>query len=68
MKIVNAFIEPVIQKALSRKKNNAPLNTDSVDASSRARADEEKEIGEDETMLDHLVKATDDPVILRDVT
>ncbi|EEB95322.1 hypothetical protein MPER_05721, partial [Moniliophthora perniciosa FA553] len=55
MKIVNSFIEPIIATALERKK-----------VSARLPKDEKDEIGDDETLLDHLVDLTDDPTMLRD--
>ncbi|KAK1235462.1 hypothetical protein PQX77_001314 [Marasmius sp. AFHP31] len=56
MEIVSSFIEPIIAEALAKK---------------RARTDKPKpkdEVGEDETLLDHLVDITDDPVVLKDAT
>ncbi len=46
MKVVNAYIDPILQEAIRRAKettNNEKLIT---------------EVGEDETLLDHLVKHT----------
>ncbi|KAL0580998.1 hypothetical protein V5O48_000992 [Marasmius crinis-equi] len=58
MKIVSAFIDPIIEEAVAKKK---------------ARGDSSKvvmkdEVGENETLLEHLVDITDDPVILKDAT
>ncbi|KIK67201.1 hypothetical protein GYMLUDRAFT_37268 [Collybiopsis luxurians FD-317 M1] len=59
MKVLNAFIQPIVNDAIAKMK-------------SMQRSVEEKnkveEIEEDETLLDHLVKITDDPVILKDET
>ncbi|KAK7046126.1 hypothetical protein VNI00_007129 [Paramarasmius palmivorus] len=56
MKVVNAFVEPIVSEAVGRKKAN------------RTRNKKSNEIDEDETLLDHLVNLTDDPVILKDET
>ncbi|KDQ23685.1 hypothetical protein PLEOSDRAFT_1047931 [Pleurotus ostreatus PC15] len=61
MKVVDAFIAPIVKDAVKKK----------------SLADEEKgiigvanqqndEVADDETLLDHLVKFTSDPVVLRD--
>jgi len=52
MKIVHAYLEPILQEAL-RKAKDSPTR-------------EKDEIDEDETLLDQLVKYTLDPVVLRD--
>jgi len=57
MKIVNDYLQPILQEALRKGK-------DSPSSSSR----EKDNIDEDETLLDHLVKYTSDPLILRDET
>uniref|UniRef100_A0A0W0FZY7 SET domain-containing protein n=1 Tax=Moniliophthora roreri TaxID=221103 RepID=A0A0W0FZY7_MONRR len=48
MKIVNSFIEPIIAEALAKKK-----------ATGRPSKEVKEEIGDDETLLDHLVDLTD---------
>jgi len=55
MKVVDAYLQPILQEAL-RKAKDAP------------ESEEKDNIGEDETLLDHLVKYTSDPVVLRDET
>lgn len=54
MKVVNAFIEPIIADAIKKRESTA---------------DHEKEKNlEDGTLLDHLVQVTSDPKILKDET
>ncbi|KAJ3800615.1 cytochrome P450 monooxygenase pc-1 [Lentinula aff. detonsa] len=59
MKIINAFIQPIVNEAVAKMKSQNKLGETkgSVD-----------KIDEHETLLDHLVKQTDDPVILKDET
>ncbi|KAI0796905.1 cytochrome P450 [Abortiporus biennis] len=56
MKVVNAYIEPILRQALER---SAVSTTDEKDIS---------KVGEEETLLDYLVKHTKDPLVLRDET
>lgn len=71
MKVLNAFIQPIINEAVAKRNSVKDLDK-------KVNADE---IEENETMLDHLVKLTDgkarcsslsllnhyiDPVILKD--
>ncbi|KAI0772038.1 cytochrome P450 monooxygenase pc-2 [Trametes elegans] len=58
MTIVDAFLEPILREAIM--KNRA--------AKGRVVGPEKDEADESETLLDHLVKFTDDPVILHDET
>ncbi|KAJ2929607.1 hypothetical protein H1R20_g7493, partial [Candolleomyces eurysporus] len=58
MKIVNAYIEPVIKEAVERKQN-APPQEKNVD---------DKEAEKEGCLLDHLLDVTMDPVVLRDET
>ncbi|KAF9526181.1 cytochrome P450 monooxygenase pc-1 [Crepidotus variabilis] len=53
MKIVKAYIEPIVNEALERKRSTDP------EANSKGGED-------DETLLDHLVRVTDDPTVLKD--
>ncbi|KAF9007213.1 CYP63 cytochrome P450 monooxygenase-like protein [Cyathus striatus] len=62
MSIINAHIEPIINEALRKK-----------EAAVKEGLWEEKTIGssevaDDETLLDHLVRITSDPKVLRDET
>ncbi|KLO15647.1 cytochrome P450 [Schizopora paradoxa] len=57
LKIVSAFIDPILAAALE-KKNSSPPKTIS--------AEKKEDIDDEETLLDHLVKYTDDKVILKD--
>ena len=50
MKIVNAYIDPILKEALKKK---------SVWDEEMGGKRNEKDIAEDETLLDHLVKLTD---------
>ncbi|KAJ8093023.1 hypothetical protein PM082_020504 [Marasmius tenuissimus] len=54
MKIVNAFVEPIVAKALAKQKAAGGV------------MQSKETIGEDETLLDHLVCLTDDPVLIKD--
>ncbi|KAF9450762.1 cytochrome P450 [Macrolepiota fuliginosa MF-IS2] len=56
MKVVNAFIEPIVADAIA-KKDNATHQGKEKDPNS-----------EDGTLLDHLVQVTSDPKILKDET
>ncbi|KAK0184815.1 cytochrome P450 [Armillaria mellea] len=58
MKIVRGFVEPIIQAALERKKAS-----DSADKKSEPRT-----VGDDETLLDHLVNMSSDPIVIKDET
>ena len=49
MKVVNAYIEPIIKEAVEKKRLAAPLKVDKR---------KEDEVGDDETLLDHLVNLT----------
>ncbi|TFK37275.1 cytochrome P450 monooxygenase pc-3 [Crucibulum laeve] len=55
MKVVNSYIDPIIRDAI-QKKQHSPPKEKSV----------ESEIGEDETLLDHLIEITSDPRVLKD--
>ncbi|KAK1231185.1 hypothetical protein PQX77_005711 [Marasmius sp. AFHP31] len=55
MKIVSAFVDPIIAEAVEKKK-------------ARGKPSSKDEAREDETLLDHLVDTTDDPVVLKDAT
>ncbi|KAF9267504.1 cytochrome P450 [Marasmius fiardii PR-910] len=57
MKIVSAFVDPIIAEAIAKKK-----------AGLRESKEKIEDVGEDETLLDHLVDITDDPVVLKDAT
>ncbi|KAI3611978.1 cytochrome p450 monooxygenase pc-3 [Moniliophthora roreri] len=57
MKVVNAFIEPIVAEAVAKKKAGRFVPKEKKD-----------DIGEDETLLDHLVGLTEDPVVLKDET
>ena len=55
MKIVNSYIEPIVKEALE-KKRNSPIK------------EKGEEPSDEETLLDSLVRVTDDPVVLKDET
>ena len=55
MKIVNAYIDPILKEALKKK---------SVWDEEMGGKRNEKDIAEDETLLDHLVKLTDGALFL----
>jgi cytochrome P450 len=53
MKIVSSFIDPLVSAAVERRKNGEKMGEKDLDS---------------ETLLDHLVKSTEDPKILKDET
>ncbi|KAK0200571.1 cytochrome P450, partial [Desarmillaria ectypa] len=57
MKVVHGFVDPIIEAALQKQKT-----------SGSARKKDLNEIGDDETLLDHLVSMTSDLVVIRDET
>ncbi|KAE9407488.1 cytochrome P450 [Gymnopus androsaceus JB14] len=61
MKVLNAFIQPIINEAVAKRNNMKKSGLVGVEKKA-------EEVEEDETMLDHLVKLTDDPVVLKDAT
>ena len=58
VRIVNAFIEPIVREAIDKRRN--PLAPGDGDV----KIEDEK----GETLLDHLVSLTSDPVVLKDET
>lgn len=60
MKIIRAFIEPIVQDAVEKQKAMPPIS----DWEKQGKKPED--IEEDETFLDHLVKLTEDPEVIRD--
>ncbi|KAF8060193.1 cytochrome P450 monooxygenase pc-1 [Lyophyllum atratum] len=58
MKIVNAYLDPIIQEAIT-KKDAAPRS---------AERKIESHVEDGETLIDHLVSLSSDPVALRDET
>ncbi|KAK0479858.1 cytochrome P450 [Armillaria luteobubalina] len=57
MKVVHGFVEPIIEAALQKQK-----------AFGSARKKDINEIGDDETLLDHLICVTSDLEVIRDET
>ncbi|KAH8832425.1 cytochrome P450 monooxygenase pc-1 [Flagelloscypha sp. PMI_526] len=53
MKVVSSFIDPLVSAAVERRKSGERLGEKDLDS---------------ETLLDHLVKSTEDPKILKDET
>ncbi|KAL0953039.1 hypothetical protein HGRIS_007241 [Hohenbuehelia grisea] len=61
MKVVNAFVEPIIKDAIEKRRiAKAQELTEEVKNAN--------EVGENDTLLDHLAKQTSDPVVLKDET
>ncbi|KAF5326502.1 hypothetical protein D9611_000513 [Ephemerocybe angulata] len=56
MKVVNAYLEPIIHEAVERRKNTLPNEDKQA----------EKESEDNQTLLDSLMDATMDPRVLRD--
>ncbi|KAF9459406.1 CYP63 cytochrome P450 monooxygenase-like protein [Collybia nuda] len=59
MKIVNAYLAPIIKEAIA-KKEAAPKREESEKG--------EKVVEDGETLIDHLVNLSSDPIVLRDET
>ncbi|KAF4568490.1 hypothetical protein EYR36_010502 [Pleurotus pulmonarius] len=62
MKVVDAFIAPIIKDAV-RKKSSSDAEKGTATTLDSEKKDE---VNDDETLLDHLVKFTSDPVVLKD--
>ncbi|TFK28591.1 cytochrome P450 monooxygenase pc-3 [Coprinopsis marcescibilis] len=60
MAIINAFIEPILSAALQRQRESGEVK--------RMNATIEREVSENESLLDHLINYTDDEKVLRDET
>ncbi|KAF8630615.1 hypothetical protein AX14_010983, partial [Amanita brunnescens Koide BX004] len=56
MQIVDGYIEPIIQEALAKK------------AGAFDKKDTGEHLDEGETLLDHLIRVTEDPKVLKDET
>ncbi|KAH8831094.1 cytochrome P450 [Flagelloscypha sp. PMI_526] len=54
MGVIHDYLNPVIQEAFARKQRK------------ELAGDEDKGLGESETLIDYLVERTDDPIIIRD--
>ncbi|KAL4257049.1 cytochrome P450 family protein [Pleurotus pulmonarius] len=61
MKVVKSFIAPIVDDAV-RKKRSADEEKATLGTANQRNED----IGDNETLLDHLVNFTSDPVVLRD--
>ncbi|KZS95633.1 cytochrome P450 monooxygenase pc-3 [Sistotremastrum niveocremeum HHB9708] len=59
MKVITAFIKPIVRQAIAQKQENAKLGRD-------LGGNGKEEVAEGETMLSHLVKSTEDEKILVD--
>ncbi|KAF8665619.1 hypothetical protein AX16_000075 [Volvariella volvacea WC 439] len=64
MQAVEDYIEPILADAIARR--NEQLKD--VSSAEKGVQGGDKEVGEDETLLDHLIKYTDDEKVLRDET
>ncbi|KAF8631752.1 hypothetical protein AX15_002208 [Amanita polypyramis BW_CC] len=60
MKIVDEYIEPIVREALTKKRVGAFTEKTAGEAGERLR--------EGEALLDHLVRVTEDPKVLKDET
>ncbi|KII89803.1 hypothetical protein PLICRDRAFT_174635 [Plicaturopsis crispa FD-325 SS-3] len=61
MKVVDGFIEPIVEEAISKKRAEGGAKYSGADAQAR-------EVAEGETLLDHLVNYTEDKKIIMDET
>ncbi|KAF7330275.1 hypothetical protein MVEN_02465400 [Mycena venus] len=59
MKIVRGFVDPIIHSAVEKKKRNAGVRNMEFEGADN---------GENDTLLDELLKSTTDPKLLRDET
>ncbi|KAJ3889160.1 cytochrome P450 monooxygenase pc-1 [Lentinula edodes] len=59
MKVINAFIQPIVDEAVAKMRSQKELGQMSGLAA---------DIDDNETLLDHLVKQTEDPIVLKDET
>ncbi|KAG9217633.1 hypothetical protein CCMSSC00406_0003678 [Pleurotus cornucopiae] len=69
MRVVNAFIDPIIQEALRKKRTKDTEK--GIFGGQTIKPEEDAnsaEVEDDVTLLDHLVKFTSDPVVLKDET
>ncbi|KAI0353450.1 cytochrome P450 monooxygenase pc-3 [Trametes cingulata] len=58
MRVIDAFLQPILDEAIAKNRGKV----------GDVQGDKEDIGDEDETLLDHLVKITDDPVVLHDET
>ncbi|KAH9849997.1 cytochrome P450 monooxygenase pc-3 [Lenzites betulinus] len=58
MEVVDAYLKPILEEVVAKNRV----------AKAQVKAGDEDEQKDDETLLDHLVKLTDDPVVLHDET
>ncbi|KAI9001368.1 cytochrome P450 monooxygenase pc-3 [Trametes punicea] len=58
MRVVDAFLQPILEEAIAKNRAAKAQDQESSEANEEAE--------ENETLLDHLVKITDDPVFLHD--
>ncbi|KIY63685.1 cytochrome P450 monooxygenase pc-2 [Cylindrobasidium torrendii FP15055 ss-10] len=64
-KVVRDYVDPIIKAALGRKRSVV----DGISSQNTTFADTEKgSIDDDESLLDHLLKQTSDPTLVRDET
>nr|BAL14712.1 cytochrom P450 [Phlebia brevispora] len=65
--VVDGFIDPLCEAAVRRERERRLREGGGGDGAS-AKEKEKEEVGEEETLLEHLVKLTDDPQIVHDET
>ncbi|KAG1731965.1 cytochrome P450 [Suillus paluster] len=58
MDVCYKFIDPILKEALEKKKENGLIE--------QKAATKDKDVAEGETLLDHLVNYTEDPIVIRD--
>ncbi|KAF6748591.1 cytochrome P450 monooxygenase pc-3 [Ephemerocybe angulata] len=58
MVIINGFIDPILEAALARNQGKEKLR----------QGEKDREVDDNESLLDHLIHYTDDPKVLRDET
>lgn len=64
MHVVDAFIAPIIKDAVEKKRSTDEEK--GITVVSTLDTEKKDEVSDDETLLDHLVKFTSDPTVLKD--
>ncbi|KAF5378247.1 hypothetical protein D9757_009164 [Collybiopsis confluens] len=64
MQVVRDFLDPIVAKALSRNREQSLENT--VKDPQKSKEANDIQVGDNDTLLDYLVKVTNDPIVIRD--
>ncbi|KAK6974910.1 cytochrome P450 [Favolaschia claudopus] len=67
MRVVRGFLDPILKEAVEKNRGKVGSGEGGVKGKEKdVNAVEDRQVLEGETLLDHLVNYTDDPIILRD--